>query len=298
MKLLYLCFGFLRHALCGGDTSPPPIRGECDKGEAKMFFFMKFKGLIAAMILVAVPVCAEEESTDKNIFNHLSVGINVGTPGIGVDLAMPICNYVQVRAGVSFVPNIKFNTDLDINPPSVSGYDIPSEVEVEAKVGFTNGKVLFDVYPFRRSSFFVTAGAYFGSSKVIKAYNEEDGLLIDLAKYNNDVEAGVISGDKIGVELGDYLLEPDDDGNVNARIKTASFKPYVGLGFGRAVPKTKSVGFMFEIGCQFWGSPKVYCNDTRLHDEDVDGDGGSIMKTISKITVYPVINFRICGKIF
>lgn len=164
-------------------------------------------------------------------------------------------------------------------------------------MGFVNGKLLFDVYPFRRSSFFITAGAYFGSSKVIKAHNKEDGLLKDLANYNNDVDAGVISGDKVGVELGDYLLEPDDNGNLDAYIKTASFKPYLGLGFGRAVPKTKRVGFMFELGCQFWGTPKVYCNDIRIHEGDIDGDGG-IMKTISNIKVYPVLNFRICGKIF
>ena len=242
-------------------------------------------------------VLQDDEEEDKNIFNHMSIGLNVGTPGIGIDVAMPICNYVQVRAGVSFVPNIKFDIDLDIDAPDIEGYDIPDEIEVEAKVGFVNGKLLFDVYPFRRSSFFITAGAYFGSSKVIKAHNKENGLLKDLANYNNDVEAGVIAGDKVGVELGDYLLEPDDNGNLDAYIKTASFKPYLGLGFGRAVPKTKRVGFMFELGCQFWGTPKVYCNDIRIKEGDVDGDGG-IMKTISNIKVYPVLNFRICGKIF
>ena len=242
-------------------------------------------------------VLQDDEEEDKNIFNHMSIGLNVGTPGIGIDVAMPICNYVQVRAGVSFVPNIKFDIDLDINAPDIEGYEIPDEIEVEAKVGFVNGKLLFDVYPFRRSSFFITAGAYFGSSKVIKAHNKEDGLLKDLANYNNDVDNGVITGDKVGVELGDYLLEPDDNGNLDACIKTASFKPYLGLGFGRAVPKTKRVGFMFELGCQFWGTPKVYCNDIRIHEGDIDGDGG-IMKTISKIKVYPVLNFRICGKIF
>ncbi|WP_288146535.1 hypothetical protein [Xylanibacter caecicola] len=234
---------------------------------------------------------------DKNIFNHLAVGLNVGTTGIGFDVAMPICNYVQVRAGVDFMPNIKVSTDFGIDAPNVEGYNIPQSIEAEGKVGFTNGKLLFDVYPFRSSSFHVTAGAYFGSSKIVKAYNKEYGVLGDLAKYNNDVEAGLYPGaEKIGVELGDYLLEPDDDGNVQASIKTASFKPYLGIGFGRAVPK-KRVGFMFDLGVQFWGTPKVYCFDKRLTDEDTNGGDGGIIKTISKIKVYPTMNFRICGRI-
>lgn len=252
---------------------------------------------VAAFALTANAQEEEETKKDNNVFNHLSVGLNVGTPGIGIDVAMPICTYVQVRAGVSFMPDIKFTTDLDITPPAVVGYYIPDEIEVEGKVGFTNGKLLFDVYPFKRSSFHITAGAYFGSSKPVKAYNKEDGVLQGVSDYNNAVEAGTISAQKIGVELDDYLLEPDDDGNVDAYIKTSSFKPYLGVGFGRAVPK-KRVGFMFELGVQFWGSPKVYCEDKKVEESDVDGDGGSILKTISKISVYPTLNFRICGRIF
>lgn len=258
---------------------------------------MRLKCFMLALCMWLPIGARAEEGDDNNIFNHLAVGVNVGTPGVGFDVAMPVCNYVQVRAGVAFMPHIKFDTDLDINPPSVSGYDIPNEVDVEWKIGFTNGKLLFDVFPFKRSSFHVSVGAYFGSSQVVEAYNKEDGLLKDLANYNNDVENGIISGDKIGVELGDYLLEPDDDGNVKAYIKTRKFKPYLGLGFGRAVPK-KRVGFMFEAGVMFWGEPKVYCNDQRLYEEDVDGDAGGVMKTLSKITVYPVLNFRLCGRIF
>jgi len=267
---------------------------------------MKSKILLIIMAAFAMSAGAKNNTkcdsndncckNDKNFFNHLSVGLNLGaTTGIGLDVAMPICNYVQVRAGVDFMPNIKISTDFDIDAPSVSGYDIPSKIKAEGKVGFTNGKLLFDVYPFNGSSFHVTAGAYFGSSKIVKAYNKEYGILEDLAKYNNDVEAGLYP-EKVGVELGDYLLEPDDNGNVEASIKTAGFKPYLGIGFGRAVPK-KRIGYMFDLGVQFWGTPKVYCFDKRLTDTDVDGGDGGVIKTISKVKVCPTLNFRICGKI-
>lgn len=252
---------------------------------------MKIKCFLLSAAVVFGTVSAVAQHEDKIFFNHLSVGATIGTPGFGVDVAMPVCAYVQVRAGIAVFPKIKIHTDLDIDAPDVPGWSVDN-IEVEAKTGFTNGKLLFDVYPFKRSSFYVTAGAYFGSSKIVEAYNREDGLLKPIADWNK-----TNPDSKYGVELGDYLLEPDKDGNVKAQIKTASFKPYLGIGFGRAVPR-KRVGCMVELGCQFWGSPKLYCNDERLTEEKAGGDDGGVIKTLSKISVYPVLNFRICGRIF
>lgn len=263
---------------------------------------MKKSALLIAIMLGFATVGANAQRGDSNLFNHLAVGVSAGTTGIGIDAAMPIGNYVQVRAGVDFMPDIKVNTDVEIDAPDLSGYTqygtIPDEIEVQGKIGFTNGKLLFDVYPFKGCSFHVTAGAYFGSSKIVKAYNREDGVLSGLAKYNKDVEDGVLPSqfEKIGAKLGDYLLEPNDKGNVEASIKTAGFKPYLGLGYGRAVPKGR-IGFMFDLGVQFWGSPKIYCFDHKLTEKDTKGKDGGVIKTLSKITVYPVINFRLCGRI-
>ena len=46
----------------------------------------------------------------------------------------------------------------------------------------------------------------------------------------------------------------DNNGNVSGGLKVSGFRPYLGLGFGRAVPK-KRVGVMFELGVQFHGKP-------------------------------------------
>lgn len=258
--------------------------------------FLKISFVALTVMASSVSVCAQENE-DKKIFNHLSIGVNVGTPGIGLDVAMPAGHYVQLRAGFAVIPTFKASSTLDINQPSIDiegvNINIPPSVDIEGKTGFTNGKILVDVYPFKKSSFHLTAGAYFGSSKIVEAYNKENGVLSDIVDYNNQVS----ESEKIGYELGDYLLTPDANGNINTNIKTASFKPYAGLGFGRSVPN-KRVGFMFEMGCMFWNSPKLYCNGERLTDNNVSGEAGGIIKTMSKITVYPVINFRICGKLF
>ena len=257
---------------------------------------MRFKHLImfVAAAVFATNASAQEEVEDKNLFNHLSVGVTAGTPGFGADVAMPICNYVQVRAGFSMLPKFKFDAEMDLNDYSseLSGYGVPDVLEAEAKIGFTNGKLLFDVYPFKKSTFHVTAGFYFGGGSIIKAYNKEDGMLMGLTEYNRDHPDRMI-----GYELGDYLLTPDADGNISAAIKTSGFRPYIGIGSGRAVPK-KRIGLMFEAGVMFWGSPKIYCNGDELTSEDLGSDGGDVIKVLSQIKVYPVLNFRLCGRIF
>ncbi len=257
---------------------------------------MKLKTFLVPLLLVAFTAGAAAQDEDRNMFDHLAVGLTAGTPGIGVDVAAPIGNYVQIRVGFATFPQIKYSTDLDIyvsDAARQSGYDGPSYIRVEGKTGFTNGKILADVFPFKHSSFHVTAGAYFGGSTVVKAYNKEDGALMSVTEYNSTV---VDESERIGAKLGDYLLTPDENGNVMAKVKTNAFKPYLGLGIGRAVPK-KRVGFMFELGCQFWGSPKVYCNGEELNKDKVGDSDGGIIKTLSKITVYPVLNFRLCGRI-
>ncbi len=222
----------------------------------------------------------------------------MGTPGVGFDVAAPVGDYVQLRAGVAFFPKITYSTDMSIyvsnQARQLEGYNFPENVDVQGKAVFTDGKILADVYPFKHNAFHVTAGAYFGTNNIVKVYNKEAGALSEVTRYNNDPLYA--DYERAGVQLGDYFLTPDEDGNVNAKIKTWAFKPYLGLGYGRAVPN-KRVGFMVELGCQFWGSPKVFCNGEELEEDKVGNEQGGIIKTISKIVVYPVLNFRICGRI-
>ena len=147
----------------------------------------------------------------------------------------------------------------------------------------------------------ITLGAYFGASEVIKLKNREDGIFKGVSTYNNYVEQHPEAGyEKIGVWFDDnYFLEPDDDGNVNGVIKVSGFRPYVGIGIGRAIPKHR-MGFQFDFGAQFWGKPKVYCQGHEVKKQSeygYDDEDGDFMKIAKKIVVYPVINFRIVGRI-
>ena len=100
----------------------------------------------------------------------------------------------------------------------------------------------------------------------------------------------------IGLALGDYFIEPTEQGNAEATLKVNGFRPYLGIGFGHSVPKNR-IGFQFDLGVQFWGSPKVYVQDKQLTEQSTNGEDGGVIKTISKVSVYPCMSFRLTGRI-
>ncbi len=268
---------------------------------------IKLKLLIGFLFVNLVTVNAQECNENK-FFNHLSIGVSVGTTGLGIDIAAPLNNYFQVRGGFDMMLNFTVGSSLDISsysiPEKVYEYidNIPSSIDGEFKTLMKNTKILVDFYPFKRSNFHITAGTYIGSSGILEVYNKEDGSLksiydanILIDEWNKENPNNRI--ENIGIELGKYFLTPDNKGNFNASIKTNSFKPYIGIGFGRAVPR-KRVGFMMDMGVMFWGKPSIYCNGIELKEQNFDGDSEEIVKTLYKITAYPVINFRLCGRIF
>ena len=213
------------------------------------------KRVIFMCALIAMSVISSYISAQKElgIFNSLSVGVSAGTTGIGVDVATPVTPHFAIRGGVSFMPGIKISTDVDVelNDPDLGSY--PSTLDLKGSMSRASGELLVNYYPFLSSSFFVTAGAYFGGSKLVKITGHSD-------------------------ELKEYV------------------RPYLGVGFGRAVPK-KRIGVQFELGVQFHGTPKVYTDAGILGSTSTDGDD-SFTKIIDKLTVYPVMKLRFCGRLF
>ena len=241
--------------------------------------------LVMAILLGAAGIKAQKVE-EFGIFDHLGVGVSVGTTGIGFDVSAPVTDYLQLRAGYSFMPKLAFTTgvDLDTNVPMLA-----DEVEVEGKLNLNNFKLLVDIYPFKasKSAFHLTAGAYIGSENLISIYNTKP-FLANPSDWGN-----------VGIELGDYNIPTDKEGNIRADLKVNSFKPYLGIGYGRAIPK-KRLAMSLDMGVQFWGTPSIYTNAGKLTKEDF-GDGedtGEFFDILEKITVYPVIKLRICGRIF
>ena len=237
--------------------------------------------------------------------------INLGTKEASANMAQLTAKAQEINAAYKqYHPGAGDVIDMS-NP--IFNNKLPEKMDVEGKLKNTTGHVLVDLYP-GGGSFHFTLGAYFGPDEIVSVYNKEDGFLSPITQWNEAVRnpdpsyASYIAGQEmIGAKIGKYFFTPDpaDKGNVEANIKVKGFRPYVGLGFGRAVPK-KRIGCQFDLGVQFWGKPEIvaptYENGSyqkqKIEEGGVEGDGGAAIKTVSKIAVYPVLNFRLVGRIF
>ncbi|WP_308271392.1 hypothetical protein [Prevotella sp.] len=252
---------------------------------------MKTFGLVKSMVigLMLLTGATAVSAQDDNLYgiaNRVGVGVGVGTEGIGFDVAVPLTKYVQARVGLNVMPNININTSADV-ASQAQGYNYEGQMDIKGKFSRTTFDVKFDCYPFANaSSFFVTAGFSVGGDK-----------LIEISGHSDDLQKLYAQGKQYNIEIGDYQIPVDEKGNVNGGVKVKNFRPYLGLGFGRLIPK-KRFGARFEIGAQFQGKPVVYADGVgdlqKVIDQDADDD---ISKFMDWLQVYPVLKLSIRGRI-
>jgi hypothetical protein len=226
-------------------------------------------------------------------------------------VAAPICPYVAVRAGADILPDIKFRPALDL------GFDqeikdfvykwfnerLPDKIDFDGKLKYTAGHLLFDVYPFKNSSFHVTAGAYLGNKELVNMNTlGYEFLLKTIYDYNHSEIREEWGLGKIGVKLGNYFLEPDKEGMINATVEVNALRPYIGVGFGRAIPTKHRFACNFDLGLQFWGTPKVYLEGdngkSQLEKSNLDPESAKALKKLSETTFWPVLNVRCAYRLF
>lgn len=246
--------------------------------------------ILTALLCAAAPMAtaANREkmpAPERKAFSNVSLGISASTMGFGIQAATPLHRSIAMRVGVTTLPgSYKYNQSIE--PIDVSGTEVKiPDLRLKATAGMTHGMLLFDFTPFRRgkSSFYITLGAYFGSSKLLKLSGQLDPA--QLAELEGHIQIT-----DIPVNIGSSEVMLNADGSMNASLKVLAVKPYVGLGFGRPIPKRR-VGFRGEIGAAFIGKPKVESANVR----DIDGNGeiGTINKILGKVIVYPNISLTL-----
>ena len=256
---------------------------------------VRILGCIAMMGSVLFAQAKDRSDRDNGVrrpFSNFAVGVNVGTVGVGASVATPLCNYVSLRAGYATMP-IRYNytcEDFILDIPQLSdyvGYLPDISVDLKAKLKMNTGHVLFDFVPFRhgRSSFFLAAGLYFGNGKLLTVNGRFDPQTI--AELRN---VGLNPEDLV-IDVGDTHVRMSPDGSVAADLKVRSVRPYVGLGFGRAIPNHR-VGFRFELGALFHGTPKIVSDNVTNLDTD-NGDLSKVNKILKNFKVYPQLNFQV-----
>lgn len=170
---------------------------------------MKMAGAIAAFALTATATAAQ----------NLAVGVNVGTPGIGVQAQYQVSPMFVVRGAVD---GLSFSRDEDY-----------SDINYNGKVKEFTGGLFADLHP-GGSSFFVSGGAYFGRRKI-----ELDAL------------------PTAPVDIGGQTFTPAQVGRLDGSAKLSDVQPFVGLGFDNTFTTSGSWGFRGLVGVAFSKKPDV-----------------------------------------
>ena len=266
------------------------------------------------------------DATDKLLFNHLAIGISIGTEGASLDLALPIGHYVQLRAGMSYMPSIKLTKHFDASQTGstgtsnfdsitsilhdITGLQFDEQIDMKATTQFWNGKILVDVFPFKKKNWFFSAGLYFGPKQVMHIENaaEDMGTLIALSTFNNiynKVEDAVandnpaqIFGDisltpqmmdqimsmgRLGIAVGTYKqtteshqagdvynMVPDENGMIKLDVRSNIVRPYVGFGYRTAISRDKRSFFSVDAGILCWGTLKMITHDGTDLIQEID----------------------------
>jgi len=182
-----------------------------------------------------------------NTFRHLRLSATVGTTGIGFDIATPLCQSLQLRAGYEWMPHFKktisanariggqrarqygedgnrletpYNKIADRVWNSI-GLNMEDHVYIEGKLTMQNLKVMIDYFPFRKKNWFFTAGIYWGPSQILEATNapESDVTTTCIGVYNRMYDEADASDEikkygKISFLVGKYSHPITENGQV------------------------------------------------------------------------------------
>lgn len=183
---------------------------------------------LIACLTGTTSICAQSP-TDKQeigIFNHLDLAVTLGTTGVGFDLASPLGDAVQVRAGFAIMPKFHHKMDFDLmlgdgknNSMTTSnfekltgilkeltGNEVDEKVDMIGEPDFYNFKLLFDFFPLKNKHWHLTTGFYLGPSRIAKAYNttEEMLSLVSVSMYNQMYEKA--ANDLPVITMGDFAI--------------------------------------------------------------------------------------------
>ncbi|MCL2597431.1 MAG: hypothetical protein FWD66_07195 [Paludibacter sp.] len=254
-------------------------------------------------------------------FNHFSTGIEISTTGFGLEVATPLSPNFIIRGGFSILP-YKYNASFELNvsqsildkideaviehPDIVDilqqkglptrAENISRDINTNASLKMANGKLLVDYYPSIKSSFHISAGVYFGSGDILKVKGKMDeatnvlNVLKDYADVDYFNETYVIDESK------GYQLSGKDIMDLQGKLKVNPVKPYIGLGFGRAIP-VRRVGVNFEIGAIYQGTPKLISSSANIQ-KLIDNELSDISAVLKRISLYPVVSVKLYVKIF
>ena len=257
------------------------------------------------LLLALMLACLSSRGQEGNVFQHFSLSGGLGSTGLTMDMGTMMTDQFGLRAGVDLLGIYfhgvetyeDFNKKLYLLDPDLE--PLP-EQDRDTHMTNSSGHLLLDYYPFNpsKSGFHVTVGAYLAWHRRVESIEDEDNWA-----WRKIADFNARRGDYVDVpaEMGPatigyygYFVPTNEEGSFNAYMRTNQFRPYVGIGFGRAVPGARRLNAQLDLGVQFWGRPRLYDGITGKRLTQV---AYKSQATFGRNTVYPVITIRLAGRI-
>ena len=286
------------------------------------------KILLATVALLGIQSAAWAQKA----FQSLSFGIEAGTAGIGVELAMPlVTDHLVLRAGFN-APSISASQDFDISMAEVNSSiatvnsnleaaGLPDRItttfddmklNVTSTLNLSTVKAMLEYYPFRKSSFHITAGVFYGmeGSYLSATATTDKTFWSNYKSLQAEVNAinekykdvpGYTPADISTVNVNTdgktlQVQEKDGAGYMDAAIDIPRLRPYLGLGFGRSVPGRR-VGLQLDLGAIYMGAPALSSGNQVAYDADAQ----EVMPagfSLDDFKFWPVASLRLTFRLF
>jgi hypothetical protein len=193
-----------------------------------------------------------------------SIGLILSTNGVGLQFAQNLgsSKMLALRVGGMYMPFKLTNFEYDFNGSTLV-------INGDIKLGAV--QALMDFHPFK-NAFKITGGV---------AYMLTDMTGTALLKDS--------------VQQGDIMLSPEEVGKIDVGMKVGPICPYIGIGFGRAIPKTRA-SFNFEIGGYYITHPVVTFQASGML-APTSSQEKVIQDNVNGLSWLPMMNFGINFKI-
>jgi hypothetical protein len=177
-------------------------------------------------------VVATETATVTEIGEIKKNALSFNLGFLGVGYARLLNDHFSARVKVSFV-----NVDIDKRNLTLSD----RQIDVRGKFKSQIVDLFVDYLPFKKSSFKLVTGVSY------------------LHEYKGSIDIIAVGP----LEYGDITLGRDDIGGVYTSADWSGVTPYLGLGFGRAIPKNK-FGVSLDIGGYFVGKSEFVFDASKM----------------------------------
>jgi hypothetical protein len=194
-----------------------------------------------------------------------AITVSVGTTGFSFGYARKLSSKLN---GI-----IAYNTfTLNDKEADVSSLLDNDDVDFLGSVKSTIIDAGIEYVPFKNSSFKLAFGV---------------GFL-------NDVNINGLITYKEGIAVGDVNVSKQDVGKIVIDSEWTGVAPFIGIGFGRAVPKNK-FGFGIDIGTYFTKTPEVSLTADKLLAPTQD-EQATLQDAFTTLTFIPRIQLRLTYK--